>query len=230
MIASYLGSLSGMRIFTLVIFSFIATLCNAGRLDKIDPSFNDQPNPFMQVLGLSGHRISLNRDSTRLKLKDGHIDLILAKKKLWNLSRYDRNGNKVDIGSFRNGTGTVRLEMYNSIHEANFENGILEGPATKTSSPRRNPWYELNFKEGLLDGDSYSWSFWDSRHRTSITTYSKGHVLRHEQYGLLRRWVSMFMMRPQVIRTDFLCSRTIYDKGRPVSHECFVPKCRRCAF
>ncbi len=220
-----------MRTFLSAIVFFIATLCCAGRAEKVNAPFDNKPNPFLQVLGLSTYQISLSRDSTRIKLKDGHIDLILRKKALWNISRYDRDGNRVDTGTLRDGTGTVRLSFDGYMNEASFLNGSLEGTYLRSWNAGRNsrPRVEYTFRDGLLDGISRLWSFWDDRYVSIVNTYSEGYLVQSDNYGRLRRWVAFLIMRPQVVDPEFLCSRTIYEKGKLVSHECFVPKCRRCA-
>ncbi len=90
------------------------------------------------------------------------------------------------------------------------------------------------FKEGLLDGKSYVFSFHDKSVVSNITTYNNGMIKISEGYGRKKLIIIPLPYRSflkNIIKDpDKMCSKTIYDKGKVISHECFVKKCRNCGF
>ena len=188
-------------------------------------------NPFVDVLRLDERRISLSRDSTRVPLDDGgYLDLILRSKKPYRIARFDRRGDPVECGDLVDGHGTVILRFGKVQLEAEFDDGLLNGFA-REAWVRKDSLWTVNlgsFPEGELDGDSRMFSRWDPRYVAHVLTYEKGQLVRHDQFGKWSTWHAFIPFYPKVTDPLFLCSRTVYGKGKPVKHECFVKKCRRC--
>ncbi|MBA3898788.1 MAG: hypothetical protein H0X62_01030 [Bacteroidetes bacterium] len=203
------------------------------RLDKINPPFKNKFNPFLEVLHLNTNKISTIKGSSRIILNDGgYIDLFYKDKKLWNLSRHDKNGNALDVGDFKNGDGTLRINTKEFDCQAQFINGMLDGSAIfyfrhlKGEKPRSI----YKFKEGLLDGESIIYSFIDFNVISSKEHYQNGYLQLREQYGRRKIRPGIFGIKVKIVEPDKICSKTIYNDGKLVSHECYVKKCRNCGY
>lgn len=209
---------------------------HVNRLDKINPPYHNVFNPFLQALNLDNHGLSLSRDSSRINLENGFkIDILLKDKKLWNLTLYNKEGEKTDVGNFKNGTGKIILVFKSNEYTAKFKNGLLTDSVTfiHTYNSIKRPRFIRIFKDGLLHGKSYSYSFIDYKVISNISTYEMGMIKMSEQYGIKTFPIPLFffILSPKIKESDKVCSRTKYEKGKIISHECFITKkCRRCGY
>jgi len=219
----------------LLIISF-SVFSHTNRMDKINPYYHNKFNPFLQALNLDQQKLSLSRDSARVFFKDGtKIDILLKDKKLWNITMFDEEDNIVEIGNFKDGNGKVILKFKSNEYIAKFKNGLLNDTVTfsHTYNSIKRPRYIHIFKDGLLNGKSYSYSLIDYRVVSSISTFKKGIITMTEQYGIKTISIPLFyfMLRSKIKESDKVCSRTVYEKGKIISHECFISKkCRRCGY
>lgn len=200
---------------------------------KVNVPFGSKRNPVLQVLGFDPLRTPLGKDSLRIDLgPSGHIDVFTNKKWLWRVQQYDRQGRPMESGSLTNGTGTVRLVNGSRAYEATLENGVLQGAFDQLHLINGN-WVSMikgQFQNGLLQGELRYRSLLDRRYVSVIEQYDQGVISMRETYGR-RNWLYGFLwfLVSPVKDMNSICSRTIYERGSPSSHECLLTrKCRRC--
>jgi len=227
-------------LFTFVLlFYSLLTYSYVDDLSKPNPYYHNVINPFLQALNIDSYQISLNRDSARVKLYDkSYIDIFIIDKKLWNLKRYDKNNQIVNIGNFKNGEGKVIMKFKATKYIAKFKNGFLNDTVAFLNH-NFNQWNYRSihiFKEGFLQGNSYDYSLIDYKVISGISTYDKGLLKKRDQFGIKTQYIIPFpflfsYQKHKIKYADKMCSRTIYEKGKVVSHECFITKkCRRCGY
>ena len=211
----------------------LASHVHAGDTKKINPPFDNKPNPFLQVLGLSANRTSLNRDSTRIALASGgFVDLILYRKRLWRFRQFDAEGGPMDSGDLEAGTGRVHFVNAPHTYDATFAAGVLHGPMVRSDLLGRAwmPMLRANFRNGLLQGEMRQQSLRHPQHLAGIAYFNNGIIWMSESYGR-RNWLwgfLWFVVAP-VKDVDQVCSRTLYVAGVPQSHACLLSrKCRSC--
>ena len=119
---------------------------------------------------------------------------------------------------------------------ASFKNGFLNDTvAFKYISKTDTAYRHIHiFKEGLMEGKSYIKSLVNPEFVSNILTFDKGFLKKSEGYGIRKRFLiplPFFLInKEKIIKEKETCSLTIYEKGKLISHECFVKKCRNCGF
>jgi len=213
----------------------LALHVRAGDPRKINPPFDNKPNPFLQVLGLSATRVSLSRDSTRIDMENGgFVDMLLDRKRLWGFKQYDAEGRPMESGDLKAGTGRVHFVNGRHAYDATFEAGVLNGPMMR-SDRWGSAWVPMlrpNFRNGLLQGEMRFQSLRYPQYLAGIAYFNNGMIWMSESYGR-RNWLwsfLLFLVEP-VKDTDKVCSRTLYVAGVQQSHSCLLMrKCRSCGF
>lgn len=206
-------------------------------LSKINPDYNNEFNPFLRALNIHTYQISLNRDSARVTLYDkSYIDIFIKEKQLWNIRRYDKDNNPIPTGNLKNGNGKVIMTFGSNQYIASFRNGILNDTvAFKYHSKTDTVYRHIHiFKDGLMHGNSYIRSMVNPDIVSVIITFDMGFLTKKEGYGVRKQFfipIPFFIIiKQKIVNPETICSRTIYDKGKMISHDCFVPKCRKCGF
>jgi hypothetical protein len=222
------------RLILLLVFLCSSQLdVRAQATGKINVPFGNKLNPVLDVLGLPPLRTPLGKDSIRIDLgPSGHADLFMNKKRLWRVQQYDKRGRPLESGDLINGTGHVRLVHGRHTYEATLENGVLKGEFARLDLINGSwvPMMNGLFENGLLQGELRYRSLLDRRYVSVIEQYDQGVISMRETYGR-RNWLYGFLwfLVSPVKDMNSICSRTIYERGSPSSHECLLSrKCRGC--
>lgn len=205
----------------------------AQRMERINPGFENKANPFLQVLGLSHHDISIYRDSTRAELWKGkYLDVFMNDKKLWNIKLYNKDGERLPVGNFTDGTGRVRLVDRSRAYEANFSNGMLQDSAIWfwQCPDQFKPMTVFQFDQGLLEGECVNYSHYNCDYIASVMVYKAGIIQSSTGYGRIKLRFQLFppWLGPRHVDPESICYIATYQDGKMVSFTCNTPKCRSC--
>ena len=219
--------------FQIVLLLFLIPIIAFGqsRRSKADRPFT--------VLGLDQWKISYSRKQQRVQLPGGeYLDIEMRNKKIWNLQHFAQDGSPLSPGTFSNGNGTIHLVRGNLHHVAIFRDGILSDSSMFYTTYMRGVQGSkrvIYYKDGFRHGTAKFYSYMAPDFISRLEYYEMGELVKVEQFGkrvLKFGGIGVFGWVPLTLQhvPTGVCSRTIYKRGKLVSHTCFVRRCRNCGY
>lgn len=191
---------------------------------------------LLTAIGFPAHSIIVQKDSVRFVGQKGtYYDLIFEECKLWNLRKYDQQGNALNHGNFRNGDGMIYLKGPQFIYTAEVQNGLLSGSTQRFTKFGFSDYRLTNsceYKDGLKDGEYQRRSAFNQSVIAEKRFYLKGELIKVQSFGIRKFKLALnwSLFKPVITEPEKLCQESIYENGKIVSSECFVKKCKSCGY